>query len=147
MQLGSESAASAQRVQALSDELEATRHTLAGLQSFMEMRDRLEADLRALEARLQEQAKAFADELAELKRRHLMEKSRLRHEMMSKIREAKSSLLAMTEDQLHTTTKRTILENQQMATELHYQSKETERLLRRNDQLVAENRADRKSVV
>lgn len=139
--LRSETETSAQRAQSLSDELEATRRTLAGLQSFMEMRDRLEADLRALETRLQEQAKAFAEELAELKRRHLMEKSRLRHEMMSKIREAKSSLLAMTEDQLHTTTKRTILENQQMATELHYQSKETERLLRRNDQLVAENKA------
>ncbi len=33
----------------------------------------------------------------------------------------------MTEDQLHTTTKRTIMENEQMTTELQYQSKETER--------------------
>merc|ERR1719446_1138398 len=41
----------------------------------------------------------------------------------------------MTEDQLHTTTKRTIMENEQMITELQYQSKETEKLLGQNRKL------------
>ena len=39
-------------------------------------------------------------------RRNVMEKERLKKEMLHKIRETKLSLLAMTEDQLHTTTKR-----------------------------------------
>ncbi|RLN74709.1 hypothetical protein DYB28_006621, partial [Aphanomyces astaci] len=39
------------------------------------------------------------------------------------------NLLARTEDQLDTTTKRTMMENDQMISELQYQSKETEKLL------------------
>ncbi|RLO00368.1 hypothetical protein DYB28_002592 [Aphanomyces astaci] len=41
----------------------------------------------------------------------------------------KKNLLARTEDQLDTTTKRTMMENDQMISELQYQSKETEKLL------------------
>ena len=50
--------------------------------------------------------------------------------MLNKIRETKLRLLAMTEDQLHTTTKRTIMENEQMTIELQYQSKETQKLIK-----------------
>ncbi len=49
----------------------------------------------------------------------------LKKEMLAKIKETKLSLLAMTEDQLHTTTQRTIMENEQMTTELQYQSRQT----------------------
>lgn len=45
----------------------------------------------------------------------------------------------MTEDQLHMTTKRTILENEQMSSELQYQSKQTEQLLQRNTDLTERN--------
>lgn len=45
----------------------------------------------------------------------------------------------MTEDQLHMTTKRTILENEQMSSELQYQSKQTEQLLQRNTDLTEQN--------
>ena len=38
--------------------------------------------------------------------------------------------------QLDTTTKRTIAENEQMSSELAWQSRETEKLIRRNDKLV-----------
>ena len=45
-------------------------------------------------------------QVAELERRNVCEKDRLKNEMLRKIRETKLSLLAMTEDQLHYTTKR-----------------------------------------
>merc|ERR1719335_856306 len=48
-------------------------------------------------------------------------------------------LKARTKDQLDQTTKRTIMENEQMNTELHFQSRETERLLDRNQSLLEEN--------
>jgi hypothetical protein len=46
----------------------------------------------------------------------------------------------MTEDQLHTTTKRTIAENEQRTTELQYQSRETERIIRLNQELEKKNK-------
>ena len=66
---------------------------------------------------------------------------------MRKIKETKLSLLAMTEDQLHTTTKRTIMENEQMTIELQYQSKETEKLLVQNEKLKEENASMRRQVL
>merc|ERR1719181_2009170 len=59
--------------------------------------------------------------------------------MQKNIKETREYLKARTKDQLDSTTKRTIMENEQMATELHFQSKETERLLDRNQQLMDEN--------
>eukprot|EP00913_Durusdinium_trenchii_P014603 g13702.t1 len=47
-----------------------------------------------------------------------------------------AKLRARTKDQLDSTTKRTIMENEQMFTELHFQSKETEKLMERRLALV-----------
>mgnify|MGYP004102230907 CR=1 FL=1 len=55
------------------------------------------------------------------------EKDRLKKEMLLKLRETKANLLKMTDNQLDTTTKRTIAENEQMSSELAWQSKETEK--------------------
>jgi hypothetical protein len=55
---------------------------------------------------------------SELERKFLVEREKLKKEMLKKIRETKLRLLKMTEDQLNTTTKRTILENEQMTIEL-----------------------------
>jgi hypothetical protein len=59
--------------------------------------------------------------------------------MQKNIKDTREHLKAKTKDQLDSTTKRTIMENEQMATELHYQSVETQRLLDRNQQLIDEN--------
>ena len=60
----------------------------------------------------------------------MQEKDRLKKEMLYKLRETKANLLKMTDNQLDTTTKRTIAENEQMSSELAWQSKETEKLIR-----------------
>lgn len=60
--------------------------------------------------------------------------------MLYKLRETKANLLKMTDNQLDTTTKRTIAENDQLSSELAWQSKETEKLIRRNDALLKENK-------
>ena len=49
------------------------------------------------------------------------EKDRLKKEMLYKLRETKANLLKMTDNQLDTTTKRTIAENEQMSSELAWQ--------------------------
>jgi hypothetical protein len=68
------------------------------------------------------------------------EKDRLKKEMLSKVKDTKLALLAMTEDQLHTTTKRTIVENEQMTSELQYQSRATEEVLLMNQKLREKNK-------
>ena len=45
----------------------------------------------------------------------------------------------LTDNQLETTTKRTIMENEQMASELAYQSRQTENLLTKNKKLLEDN--------
>jgi len=79
--------------------------------------------------------------VSDLERRHVMEKDRLKKEMLFKLRETKANLLKMTDNQLDTTTKRTIAENEQMSSELAWQSKETEKLIHRNDKLIGENQS------
>ena len=51
----------------------------------------------------------------------MQEKDRLKKEMLYKLRETKANLLKMTDNQLDTTTKRTIAENEQMSSELAWQ--------------------------
>lgn len=55
--------------------------------------------------------------------------------MLLKIKETKANLLAMNDEQLQTTTRLTILQNQQLTTELEYQSKQCEQLLFRNNKM------------
>ena len=55
--------------------------------------------------------------------------------MLYKIKETREHVLALNDEQLHTTTRFTILENHRLTTELEYQSKQTEKLMNRNSQL------------
>jgi hypothetical protein len=66
----------------------------------------LESNLSEFKHLLETEKRDHALNVNELERRNVMEKDRLKNEMLRKIRETKLSLLAMTEDQLHTTTKR-----------------------------------------
>jgi hypothetical protein len=99
----------------------------------------LMANLASLQKTLDEERARHMEIVANQDRHNMLQKAWLKNEMLEKIRETKMSLLAMTEDQLHTTTKRTIMENEQMTTELQYQSRETERIVRRNQDLVKSN--------
>ena len=125
------------RLQTIIKELRDDLHTLT---EFKDAKQRMEARIKYLEDHLASEKEGRADDITLLERRNIQEKERLKKEMLIKIKETKQNLLSMTEDQLHTTTKRTILENEQMTTELQYQSKETERLLRRFNRVSEENK-------
>lgn len=58
-----------------------------------------------------------------------------------KIKETKANMMKLTDNQLETTTKRTIMENEQMSSELAYQSRQTEKLLQKNLKLLEDNAA------
>ncbi len=66
--------------------------------------------------------------------------------MLIKINSTKLGLLDMVEGQLRTTTRRTIIEHEQVNHELRHQSKETQRCLERNDLLRAKLRQLRQEI-
>jgi len=76
----------------------------------------------------------------ELETRHLESTDHLKRDMNSGFEDTKEGLLAMTENQLHKTTKRTIMENENMENEIAFQTKETERIMKRNWQLQKDNK-------
>lgn len=63
---------------------------------------------------------------------------KLKKDMLHKIQETKTSLLALKKEQLQTTIRLTVLQNHQLTTELEYQSKQTEKLLFNNQKLSEE---------
>eukprot|EP00163_Fabomonas_tropica_P001353 TRINITY_DN1101_c0_g1_i2.p1 TRINITY_DN1101_c0_g1~~TRINITY_DN1101_c0_g1_i2.p1 ORF type:complete len:419 (-),score=67.23 TRINITY_DN1101_c0_g1_i2:34-1290(-) len=77
--------------------------------------------------------------MAEIERKSVKEKEGLKKEMVAKIRDIESRFLKMTDNQLEVITKRTILENEGMRTELKYQSRRTENLIVDNERLSNEN--------
>merc|ERR1719161_3520742 len=93
-----------------------------------------------LQTQLKDNSEAHAAELSMLNRKKAIEIDQLKKEMLQKIRETRDTLRLKTRDQLDATTKRTIMENEQMTTELHFQSRETEKLLDKNAQLTESNR-------
>lgn len=82
-----------------------------------------------LEADVQAEIKKRLQEGTQKDREKLQATEKLRREMLKQIKLTKASLLTLNDEQQHTTTRLTILQNNQLTTELQYQSKQTEKLL------------------
>ena len=83
-----------------------------------------------------EKEKADRESLLKGKDRQMFEMTeKLKKDMLKKIKETKANLTALNDEQLHATTRLTILQNHQLTTELEYQSKQTEKLLLKNAKL------------
>ena len=130
-----------QEIARLHKEIAEYREQLEKVSTFIEYKQTLEAQLQEKKRLLDEEAKEHATHVSDLERKHVQEKDRLKKEMLLKLRETKANLLKMTDNQLDTTTKRTIAENEQMSSELAWQSKETEKLIRKNEKLMADNQS------
>ena len=59
----------------------------------------------------------------------------LKKEMNFKVKETQANLMALNDEQLQTTTRLTILQNHQLTTELDYQSRQTENLVSKSDEM------------
>jgi hypothetical protein len=123
------------------DRIKELEAELKELLEFKMSKDRLMGKMEKLSASLEKEKTDHAQHVADLERVRVAEKETLKKEMVMRIRETKANLLSMTEDQLHATTKRTIMENEQMAAELAFQAKEAERLLRRNQRLMDDTKS------
>mmetsp|Transcript_975 Transcript_975/g.1989 ORF Transcript_975/g.1989 Transcript_975/m.1989 type:complete len:521 (-) Transcript_975:34-1596(-) len=135
------------RVASLQLQCEELKNQLEEVREFQQNKEQMEAELASLKRQLQEQAEAHARDVSAFDRKKAIDIDQIRKDMQQKIKETREMLKARTKDQLDSTTKRTIMENEQMATELHFQSKETERLLDRNQSLLEENAQLRRNLL
>jgi hypothetical protein len=139
-QLALETGALDSRLQEITAKYEDAKTKLHELLEYMRLKNESDAKMQSLEDQLKEKSEQHMQEKAMLDRQKAMEIDALKKEMLQKIRETRDTLRLKTRDQLDATTKRTIMENEQMTTELHFQSRETEKLLDRNANLSEGNR-------
>ena len=124
----------------MTSEKEELSAQLDSLREFQLKQKEFEADMVVLEAKLEQKEFDHMQEISDLDRKKAIEIDVLKKDMINKIKETRDNLRMRTKDQLDATTKRTIMENEQMSTELNFQSKETERLLAKNVELAATNK-------
>jgi hypothetical protein len=105
----------------MTTQLENARDTLSALEIFRRKKHAMEEKLETLEATLAAEKNHHEEQMLEIERRNVLEKDRIKREMLNKIKESKQCLLAKTEDQLPIKTKRTMIENDQLLAELQYQ--------------------------
>jgi len=135
------------RIQGLKAQVEDLENKLNDLNEFRKNKEAMEAKLASLEQSLNDQADSHRSQVNDSDRKKAIEIARLKDDMQRSIKETREMLKAKTKDQLELTTRRTIMENEQMITELHFQSRETERLIDRNQALTEENAQLRRNLL
>ena len=120
----------------LESELSVIKGSYNNLKDFAYEKATLQDEIAQLKAAVEEEKRAHNRDVCELERRNILEKEKMKNNMLLKIRDTKLTLLAQTEDQLSMITKRTMLENQQIITELMYQSKETEKMNTKYNEMI-----------
>ncbi|KAF1786780.1 hypothetical protein GQ600_8526 [Phytophthora cactorum] len=128
-------------------EVAIVKEELRQVHAFAQAKRELEAHTRALETKLDAQRAAFQIQMQDLERHNLLEQARSKQELLGRMQAAKAELMLRTNDQVASTTHRTLLENEHFTHELAFQSRETEKLLERLDeaqQEVAKLRAQNK---
>ncbi|EFJ51363.1 hypothetical protein VOLCADRAFT_103408 [Volvox carteri f. nagariensis] len=108
-------------------------------QDFLDRKEAMETELQNLKETLARKTKEFEQQMTDMDRQHIQDREKWKREMAQKIKETKLQMMKLTDNQLEMTTKRTIMENEQMSIELSYQSRQTEKLLNKNSKLTEEN--------
>eukprot|EP00002_Diphylleia_rotans_P027100 TRINITY_DN5420_c0_g1_i7.p1 TRINITY_DN5420_c0_g1~~TRINITY_DN5420_c0_g1_i7.p1 ORF type:complete len:504 (-),score=125.24 TRINITY_DN5420_c0_g1_i7:652-2163(-) len=139
VKLENEKTSCAEQIRQYQTETAALREELSELVDFKLRKTEMEAELEVLRKTVSEERHQHTRALADLERKIVQEKDRLKKDMLAKVKEAKTSLLKMTDEQLTNTTKRTMFENEQMSAELAYQSKASQQILATNQKLTEEN--------
>ena len=103
--------------------------------SQLNEKKKLEEQIVQLEKDLEQEKKDRIAEISDKEREKIRDIEDLKLEMKNKIGETRANLKALNDEQLQTTTRLTILQNHQLTTELEYQSKQTEKLLNKNNKM------------
>ena len=129
------------QIEALEGHIKDYERKARSAQEFLERKDFIEGELTQLKETLEKKVKDYEQLLTDMDRQHIQDREKWKRETALKIKETKIQMMKLTDNQLEMTTKRTIMENEQMSIELAYQSRQTEKLLAKN-QLVMEENSD-----
>ncbi|KAL3656730.1 hypothetical protein V7S43_018394 [Phytophthora oleae] len=116
------------------DELAAVKEELRLVHAFAAAKREMEAYIRTLETKIDAQRAVFQTKMQDLERNNLLEQARTKQELLGRMQAAKAELMLRTNDQVASSTQRTLLENEHFTQELAFQSRETEKLIERLDE-------------
>jgi len=123
----------------LEKKVEALEGELHELREFKENKIQMEGELASLKRQLQQQAEDHSQQMSIFDRQRVLDIDQIKKDTQRDINDTREKLKAKTKEKLDETTKRTIMENDQYATELYYQSKENERLMENERKLLEQN--------
>jgi hypothetical protein len=115
------------------EEMRGLEEQLREYNSYMRERGELFGQLSQLRCSLSAEQEAHTRELADRESLSIQQTDQLKDEMLTKIRDMRTSLLSLKKEQLSTTTRLAVLQNHQLTNELEFQSKQTEKLLFENE--------------
>ncbi|KAL3148627.1 hypothetical protein ABBQ38_014050 [Trebouxia sp. C0009 RCD-2024] len=93
-------------------------------QQFLDQKDTMDSALQQLQQTLELERKQHKEQIGDLERQHVQDKDAWRKNTAQQLKETRERMQKLSENQLETLTKRTILENEAMAAELKYQSRQ-----------------------
>jgi len=106
---------------------------LEDLQDFTKHKNALEEKLRDVENQLGQEHDSHLISLTDLERKHAQDREKIKRDYHDRLETDKGELLTKINKQLEFTTRRTIMENEMMTSELLYQNKQTEKIIKGND--------------
>jgi len=127
------------RISELEDQTEKQQHKLKELEEFTRQKETLQKELETEKQQRAQDERKWREEKTTMERHFVQEKDRWQKELQHQIKETKAQMMKLMDNQLEITTKRTIMENEQMHAELAYQSRQSEKIAARNKQLGDEN--------
>ncbi|DBA92593.1 hypothetical protein WJX77_006764 [Trebouxia sp. C0004] len=107
-------------------------------QQFLEQKDSMDSALQQLQHTLEHERKKHQQDIGDLERQHVQDKDAWKKNTVAQLKETRERMQKLSENQLETLTKRTILENEAMAAELKYQSRQVEMMVVKNQALLTE---------
>ncbi|XP_071946861.1 cilia- and flagella-associated protein 157-like [Antedon mediterranea] len=119
---------------------------LASLEEFKVQKEDLMAKFAAMEVDLDRQKTDHKDHIYELERKQVVDKDRLKREMVLRVNQVASEFRKVSNKQMADTTKRTIRENVSINAQLGKMSDKTMELIQENDELRAKEKKQRQQI-
>ncbi|CAK9252893.1 unnamed protein product [Sphagnum jensenii] len=113
-------------------------HLSASLGEKISMLTDINNYLKRLKDQLQREQRDHAEAISDVERVSVQEKERLKKEIQIRVEETRKEMTKLIEEQLHSKTKRTITDNEQLKKEVAYHTYQTDILLQQNEKLIQE---------
>lgn len=109
-----------QKLAEIDQNLQHEDQDLAKLVNVAKEKEDITTEIAKLQIEVETEKKAGMIEINRLEREKIYAVNKLSEEMDYKVKETQANLMALNDEQLHTTTRLTILQNHQLTTELDY---------------------------